>query len=101
MRAFTCFHTNAATANRMILRMIDFLSGLDSGASVGVCLDFSTTTVYRVNSIVEGNDSPKEPPTTQPHVGQRRAWQTSLNELSVRSCEARMTTAESSLRQCL
>lgn len=27
MRACTFFHTNAATANRMILRMIDFLSG--------------------------------------------------------------------------
>ena len=34
MRACTFFHTNAATANRMILRMIDFLSEVD-GVALG------------------------------------------------------------------
>ena len=56
MRACTFFHTNAATANRMILRMIDFLSGVDEVASGEVC-----------------DDSPPSPPNLRSHRPTQKA----------------------------
>ena len=67
MRVCTFFHTNAATANRMILRMINSPSEVGGVALGGLNNNLSPSQLNR-----RSKDSAKQPSTAQPHVGQRR-----------------------------